>query len=96
MVIGALQVTLAIPARSLKEKRSVVRRTLDRVRHRHHVAAAEVDANDVHHRAVIGFAAVANDESFVNSSLDKVLSQVEDDNLGRADVIDSRLELVRV
>ena len=95
MVVGLLEVTLAIPmARSLKEKRGVVRSCCDRVRNKFKVSVAEVGDNDVHNRARIGFAAVANDESFVNSVLDKILDHVEDDVIGRAEILDSRFELV--
>jgi uncharacterized protein len=95
MIVGCLEVTLLISgAQSLKDKRSVVRRCLDKVRHRFHVAAAEVGDNDVHERAVIGISAVANDSSFVNSVLDKILGFIEEDLLGLAQVTDSRLELI--
>ena len=96
MVVGCLEVTLSIPAHSLKEKRSVVRRCVDRVRNRFNVSAAEVGMNDLHDRALIGVAAVANDQSFVNSVLDKIIAHVEDDMLGRAEIIDTRFELLQV
>jgi len=67
---------------------------VDRVRNRFHVSVAEVDANDQHSRAVIGIAAVANDGPLVNSILDKILDHIADDMLGRAEIVDSRFELV--
>ena len=72
----------------------MVRRCVDRVRNRFHVSVAEVDANDQHSRAVIGIAAVANDGPLVNSILDKILDHIADDMLGRAEIVDSRFELV--
>jgi len=95
MVVGCLELTLTLLApESLKEKRSVVRRTIDRVQNRFHVAAAEVGLNDVHDRALIGISAVSNDSSFVNSILDKIIDFIDDDLLGRAEVTDSRMELI--
>ena len=95
MVVGCLEVTLSIPmAHSLKEKRSVVRRCVDRVRNRFNVAVAEVDGHDVHSRAVIGVAVVSNEGPLVNSIIDKILDHIDQDLLGRAEVIDSRFELV--
>ncbi|MCC7382597.1 MAG: DUF503 domain-containing protein [Deltaproteobacteria bacterium] len=95
MIVGCLEVTLLIPgAQSLKDKRSVVRRCLDRVRNRFQVAAAEVGDNDLHGRARIGISAVANDSRFVNSVLDKVLDHIESDLAGLAEISDSRLELI--
>jgi uncharacterized protein len=72
MVVGVLRLTLYIQgASSLKDKRQVVRKVVDRLRSRFNVAVAEVGDNDVWQRAVIGIAAVANDRSFVNEVLDK-------------------------
>jgi uncharacterized protein YlxP (DUF503 family) len=72
MVVGILRLTLYIPgASSLKEKRQVLRKVVDRLRARFNVSVAEVGDNDVWQRAVVGIAAVANDHSFVNEVLDK-------------------------
>ena len=97
MIVGCLQVTLSIPAaRSLKDKRKVVRSCIDRVRARFKVAVAEVGANDEHTRSVIGVAAVANEGPFVNSVLDKVIAFVESDTAGAAEIVDSSYELVHL
>jgi hypothetical protein len=72
MVVGILRLTLYIHgASSLKDKRQVVRKVVDRLRGRFNVSVAEVGDNDVWQRAVIGIAAIANDHSFVNEVLDK-------------------------
>ena len=92
MVVGVLRLTLVIPgARSLKEKRHAVRKIVDRVRARYNVGIAEVADNDVWQRAVLGVAAVANDRSFVNEVLDKVVRDVE--MLGVADLISREMEI---
>jgi uncharacterized protein YlxP (DUF503 family) len=97
VVVGCLEITLAIDtADSLKEKRSVVKRLVERTRNRFNVSCAEVDLNDEHRRAVIGVTTVANDGPFVNSVLDKVLNFLEDESLGRAEIIDSKLEILHV
>jgi uncharacterized protein YlxP (DUF503 family) len=72
MVVGILRLTFYIPgASSLKEKRQVLRKVVDRLRARFNVSVAEVGDNDVWQRAVVGICAVANDHSFVNEVLDK-------------------------
>ena len=72
MVVGVLRLTLYIHgAASLKDKRQVLRKVLDRLRSRFNVSAAEVGDNDNWQRAVVGISAVANDHSFVNEVLDK-------------------------
>jgi len=78
MFVGIARLTLAIPAASsLKDKRQVVRKILDRTRARFNVAAAEVADNDVWQRAVLGFAVVGNDRAFARDSLDAVLRSIE-------------------
>ena len=95
MVVGCLELALHIEhSHSLKEKRSVVRRTVDRIRSRFGVAVAETGDNDLHQRARIGVVAVSNDAALVNSILDKVKAHVEDDLLGRAELVDARFELI--
>ena len=95
MVVGILQITLDIPAAySLKDKRKVVKSLIERTRHRFNVAVAEVGDHELYNRARIGMTAVANEGPLVNSILDKALDSLESDALGRADVIDSQLELV--
>ena len=72
MVVGVLRLTLYIQgASSLKDKRQVVRKVVDRLRSRFNVTVAEVGDNDIWQRAVIGIGAVSNDRSFVNEVLDK-------------------------
>ena len=95
MVVGCLEVVLHIPeVHSLKEKRSVVRRAVDRVKNKFDVAIAEVGLNDEHQSAMLGITAVANDHSFVNSVIDKVLGFLEDDLIGRASVQSTRMEII--
>lgn len=72
MVVGVLEITLAVPAFTLKEKRSVVKRILHRVRHAFYVGAAEVDDLDVPGSAVLGFVAVGNDRRVLESQLAKL------------------------
>ncbi len=95
MVVGVLQVTLDIPsAFSLKEKRKVVKSIVERTRNRFNVAIAEVGDNELYNRARLGLSAVANDGALVNSILDKALDAMESAAAGRADVIDTQLELM--
>ena len=97
MVVGILEITLGIDsADSLKAKRKVVRSLIDRMRNRFNCAVSEVGDNDVYVRAQIGVSTVANDVQFVNSVLDKVLNAFEDASLGRAEILDTRLEILHI
>jgi uncharacterized protein YlxP (DUF503 family) len=72
MVVGILRLTLYVPgASSLKDKRQVLRKVVDRLRARFNVSVAEVGDNDMWQRAVVGVTTVSNDHSFVNEVLDK-------------------------
>lgn len=95
MVIGVCRLHLRIPeTHSLKEKRHVIRKLIDRVRHRFNVAISEVDDNDLWQRAQIGFCTVGNDRRFVNSSLDKILDFIE--KMYLAEVIEKEMEIITV
>src|SRR5262249_46621458 len=78
MHVGVLRLTFHIPhARSLKEKRSVVRKFRDRVRAKYDVSIAEVDAQDLHQRAVFGVSVVSGDSAVVDSILQQVARTAE-------------------
>jgi hypothetical protein len=95
MVIGVCRIHLRIPeSHSLKEKRHVIRKLIDRVRHRFNVAISEVDDNDLWQRAQIGFCTVGNDRRFVNSSLDKIIDFIE--KMYLAEVIEKEMEIITV
>ena len=90
MVVGVLRLTLHIPgAASLKDKRQVVRKVVDRLRSRFNVSVAEVGDNDIWQRARIGISAVANDHSFVNEVLDKCTR----DAGNIAEILDREMEI---
>jgi len=81
-VIGVCKLDLRIPENhSLKEKRHVLRKLIDRVRTRFNVAISEVGDNDLWQRAQMGFCTVGNDRRHINSSLDKVIYFIEQMNL---------------
>jgi len=73
MFVGVLKLTFHIPhARSLKEKRSVVRKFRDRVRARFDVSIAEVAEQDLHQRAIFGVSVVSGEASVCDSVLEQV------------------------
>lgn len=78
MHIGVLTVALSLPeASSLKEKRSVLKGTIERARRLFGVSMAEVDEMDAWRRAVIGAACVSNSADHANRILDKLLDWLE-------------------
>ncbi len=91
VVVGALEITLALYAQSLKDKRSVVKRVLARTRGEFNVAAAEVEQNDVISMAVLGFVAVGSDSQYVTGLLQSVDKFIE--RLELAEITDSHVEV---
>jgi uncharacterized protein YlxP (DUF503 family) len=78
MFVGVLRLTFHVPhARSLKDKRSVVRRFRDRVRSRFDVSIAEVDAQDALQRAVFGVSVVSSEAKVCDSVLAQVARAAE-------------------
>src|SRR5438132_1297270 len=62
MFVGVLRLSFHLPgARSLKDKRQVVRSFRDRVRARLDVSIAEVEHQGLHQRATFGVAVVSSD-----------------------------------
>ncbi len=79
MFVAVARVSLAIPeASSLKGKRHVVHKVLDKVRSRFNAAAAEVAENDLWQRATLGFAVVANERAFAQEQIDRLVHFVEE------------------
>lgn len=78
MFVGVLRLTFHVPhARSLKDKRRVVRKFRDRVRARFDVSIAEVDAQDKLQRAVFGVSVVSSDAAVCDSVLEHVAHVAE-------------------
>ncbi len=75
MIVGVMTVQLHLSGiSSLKEKRSIVKSVISRLRNRYNVSVAEVGHHDSKQSAIIGFSAVANETDYVNSRLDEVLT----------------------
>jgi hypothetical protein len=75
MFVGVLRLTFQIPgARSLKDRRRVVRSFRDRVQARTRAAIAEVGGSDEYQRAVFGVAVVANEAARCDELLSVVAS----------------------
>ena len=74
-MVGILAIRVNLRGnRSLKEKRRVIRRAIERTRAKHRVSVAEVGDQDAHQTALLGVAYVSNEPSHVDSVLDKTLN----------------------
>jgi uncharacterized protein YlxP (DUF503 family) len=72
--IFCLELHLSLPARSLKEKRGIVKSILGRARNRFNLGCAEVDRQDNPAVAVLGFVTISPDKIIART----VLVRVED------------------
>ncbi len=79
MVVVAVSIAeLQIPAaRSLKEKRKVVRGLIDRIHHRFKVSIVESDFHDLHQRAEIAIAVVHGSDRQLDRLLQEIQSMID-------------------
>jgi uncharacterized protein YlxP (DUF503 family) len=93
MIVGICHLDVIIPEnRSLKGKRQVIKRIIDRVKNRFNISIAEVGDNELWQRSQLGMSLVGNDRQFVNSSLDRVVNFIEAMNI--VDIAHSELEIL--
>lgn len=89
MITVSVVLTLHIPtARSLKDKRSVVRSLVERLRGRLDVSAAEVGLQDDRRRAQVGFAVVSGSASKARQLAQEAIRFAERELIGRAELVD--------
>jgi uncharacterized protein YlxP (DUF503 family) len=78
-------------ARSLKQKRRVVKGLMDKIHHRFRVSIAETDFHDLHQRAEIGLALVHRNDHELERMLDEIHRLI--DTVPEASLTDWRPEL---
>jgi len=84
MPIGLITLEIHIPyARSLKDKRQVLRSLKDRLRGHFNVAVAELDHQDVWQRSVVGVVGISGEDRHLAETMSAVLEESQD-ALGRA------------
>jgi uncharacterized protein len=78
MPIGLLTLEIHIPdARSLKDKRQVLRSLKDKLRAHFNVAVAELDHQDLWQRAKVGVVTISNDGKHLEESLQAIAEESE-------------------
>jgi hypothetical protein len=93
MRVGVLRVYFMIlSARSLKEKRMVLRSLKDRLSNTFNISVAEIGSNDKWQVAELGIATVANETKFVNSVLEEVKNFIQSHPSVR--IIESDIEVL--
>ncbi len=91
--VGILQVELDIPwARSLKDKRSVVKSIRDKTRRNFNVSIAEVEDQDTITSIVIGVAMAGSDVKYILGALEKFKESLSD--WPDARFVDAQVEVI--
>ncbi len=80
MIVGVLTAQLHMQGiNSLKEKRSIVKSLIGRLKSRFNISISEVDHQDEKTIAVLGIAVVSNDSRFINQQFDSILDFMRGD-----------------
>jgi uncharacterized protein YlxP (DUF503 family) len=95
MTVGILSIRLRLPSRTLKEKRTIVKSVVERLRTRYNASVAEVDDLDAAGFATIAAVVVSNDGSHADAQLQEMARAVEGWRLD-AEVLDVRTEVIVV
>ncbi len=92
MFVGVCTIELHLPdSGSLKTKRQSLRSLKDRIRNKFNVSIAEVDDNDLWQKARLAVAAVSNDKTHLNQTMDHVLNMVQ--AVPEVDLLDYHIEI---
>ena len=95
LYVAVARLEVHIPeARSLKAKRSVVRRISERVRSRHKVLAIEAGHQDLYQRCTLAFSAISTVEADVQSRMERVRDTVDEVFAGM--ILNWDVEIVRL
>ena len=75
MIVGVMTAQLHLQGvSSLKEKRSIVKSVISRLKSRFNISISEVDHQDEKTSAVVGVALISNDTRFINQQFDSIIS----------------------
>jgi uncharacterized protein YlxP (DUF503 family) len=92
MIVGTLRVRLLLrEARSLKDKRQVVKSIKDRLRNNFNVSVAEIEALDNRQLAVLGLAMVSNETHHLKVALGQIVEALRAHPV--AELIDHEMEV---
>ena len=80
MIVGVMTAQLHMQGvASLKEKRSIVKSIIGRLKSRFNVSVAEVEHQDNKTHAVVAIAMVSNETRFINQQFDTIINFMQKD-----------------
>ncbi len=93
MIVGVCQFTLRLhTTHSLKEKRSLIKGLLARLRNQINAGVAELDAHDIWGKAVIGLSTINNSEAVIRGIFREAESLVN--NCPGVEIVDISVSLL--
>jgi len=93
MVIGVLELDIRLfSPSSLKDKRSIIKRLISRVKSTFNVSVSEIGYQDLWQRALLGVAFITTERSFAQRVLSKIMRFVEKER--DISLIDSKMEVL--
>ena len=95
MIIAVVRIRLRLPSRTLKEKRAIVKSTLERLRTRFNASVAEVDDLDSVGLATIAAACLSNEAAHAEQQVAAIAGAIAEWRLD-AEVLEIETELIHV
>jgi len=78
MTVLSAKLTFYIPhAESLKDKRMITRRLIDKTAHKYNAAVAEVDTQEAHQTLTIGIAVISGEFTHAENMLEDIIRYIE-------------------
>ena len=80
MIVGVLIAHLSMQGiTSLKQKRSIVKSLIGRLKSRFNISISEVDHNDIKTSAIVAIAIVSNDTGYIDQQFEMIFSFMRKD-----------------
>lgn len=93
MVIGVLELDLRLfSPNSLKDKRSLIRGLISRIRNNFNVSVSEIGYQDLWQRTLVGVALITGERSFAQRVLSKIMKFVEKER--DVSLVDSKMQVL--
>jgi hypothetical protein len=94
MHVGICTIELRLPGNgSLKGKRGIIKSIVTRVGREFNVSIAEVDAQDIWQRAVLGVSCVSSSSAYAHGQLERVVQWIEE-NRPDVELLEYYIELL--
>ena len=88
-------IDILIPhSKSIKDKRAAVKSTLSRAKNEFNISIAEIEKNDVHHRALPGFSFVGNEKIILDRKTQMLINFVAQMNI--TEIVGSSIEIMAI